>query len=425
MNHSDLSEKRLLLVGSYPPPFGGVSSFIKELEKGMADKVGQFYVLHFDNAATQVTTAPHTIIHRLPNRPNHYLINISSLGLFKLSHVFLLFLINAFKGIRLYGGALVQAMIIAAIAKKNKSNAITIFTTRAGSVIPYLHRLLPHTPIYYCVFADPFKNPYFYKKHIKWYREAMLRSRRVFSSSHYCAGVTKIFDSAIDPEVIYIGVDTNRFNPTIPQRESKQKLNLPIDKQIILTVARMEAEMGVPDILAIAEKVLSMTDNAIFVIAGAEGSSTPLVEAAAKNSGSRIVCRVNVPGDDLPHYYAASSFVIAPTVGVHACMGVSVKEAMAAGRPVIVSDSGGLPEAVQDQYNGIIVPLTDHGGVDIERFAGSIVLLINDGNTRDAMGFHSRLRAERIFSADSTLAGFMKLIATGNTCQKARVATHL
>ena len=409
-----LLEKRLLLVGSYPPAFGGVSSFIRELEIGLASRVRQFYVLHFDVSTSIVSTGPQLIIHKLPNRPNSCLFSALSLGPLRLLHVLVLFLSNSHKDVRLYSSSLLQALIIAMIAKKNKSNVVTIFTTRAGAVIPYLSRLIPGTPIYYCVFADPYKNPVFYKKHNSWYRDAMLRSRRVFSSSKYCAGVTKFFDSSIKPEVIYVGVDTSRFHPSTPQLKSRQKLNLPMDKQVILSVARMEAEMGVPDILKIAEKVLSVLTNAIFVIAGARGSATPMVEDAAQASGGRIFCRINVPFDDLPLYYSASSIVIAPTIGVHACMGVSVKEAMAAGKPVVVSDSGGLPEAVQNNHNGIIVQLNGNGTINCEKFSEVILDLLQDTGKQYVMGSNSRLKAVTMFSADSSTSSYAKLIIGSN-----------
>jgi starch synthase len=238
----------------------------------------------------------------------------------------------------------------------------------------------------------------------------MLRSRNVFSSSQYCAAVTKIFDVSIKPKVIYVGVDMDRFHPDTLGSESRKKLDLPSEAQIILTVARMETEMGVPAILKIAERVLLGSPTAIFVIAGAKGAATPLVEDAAKMNGGRLFCRVDVPSDDLPHYYAASTIVIAPTVGVHACMGVSVKEAMAAGKPVVVSNSGGLPEAVEHRITGIIVQLMDTGEIDTTKFADSIVALMQDTETGNAMGQKGRLRAEKIFSANATTDSFIKLI---------------
>lgn len=406
-----LSEERLLLVGSYPPPFGGISSFIIELEKGLATNVSQFYVLHFADTSC-VDYKQNITVHKLQNRPNRLLINVLSLGVGKLFEVFILLVINVFKDIRLYSSAILQALYISMIAKKENSTSITIFSTAAGAVIPYLSRLIPNIPIYYCVFADPYKNPKFYRKHKMWYRDAMLGSRQVFSSSYYCASVTKFFDISINPKVIYVGIDIDRFHPKIPEFESRQKLNLPIDKQIVLSVSRMELEMGVLDTLKIAEQVLINSTDIIFVIAGAYGSVTPLVEAAAQASGGRIICRVNLPGDDLPLYYAASTIVIAPTVGVHACMGVSVKEAMSSGRPVIVSNSGGLPEAVVHQSNGIIVPLLKNGDLDIFQFSNSILTLIYDSQKLTSMGKQSRLRAEAIFSSTASITAFSNLLTS-------------
>lgn len=408
---NSLSDKRLLLVGSYPPPFGGVSSFITELEKGLAEHVNQFYVLSFHSDTSMISKSPNTVIHKLPNRPNAYLFRSLATNPLKLLFLTYKYLSNVYKDPHLYTGSLLNALITAAVAKKNRSNSITVFTTRAGATIPFIKCLLPNVPIYYCVFADPYKNPDFYEKHRRWYREAMLKAKKVFSSSHYCAAVTKLFDTSIQAGVIYVGVDTKRFHPSTPQTESRRQLGLPEDRELILSVARMEPEMGVPDILAIAERVLSANNKACFVMAGAKGAVTPQVEEAAAKSGGRIICRVDVTANDLPKYYAASTIVMAPTVGVHACMGVSVKEAMAAGKPVVVSDSGGLPEAVKHEYNGLIIPLSATGGVDTEAFSRALLALLAEPPRREAMGEHSRVRGLELFAADTSVKNYMAMIS--------------
>ena len=40
-------------------------------------------------------------------------------------------------------------------------------------------------------------------------------------------------------------------------------------------------------------------------------------------------------------------------------MGVSIKEAMACGKPMIASASGGIPEAVEDGVNGFVIPFSE------------------------------------------------------------------
>ncbi len=401
---------RLLIVGSYPPPFGGVSSFVTELEKGLADLVEQFYVLSFHSNESYIKKSKNTVIHKLPNRPKLFILRALVSSPVKTSILFLKYILNVSKSPKFYTSAFINALIICAIAKKNASTSITIFQTRAGASIPFIKIMIPRTPLFYCVFADPYKDPEFYRVHNDWYREAMVGAQKVFSSSKYCSDVTKKFDTSIKPVVVYAGVDTDRFSPLMSQLESREKLQLPLNTKLVLSLARMEPEMGVVDVLAIAKSVLINTENTCFVIAGAKGSVTPQVEEFAAQSRGRVICRVDVPADYLPDYYSACDVIIAPTVGVHACMGVTVKEAMAAGRPVVVTDSGGLPEAVIHEYTGLIVPLKDSGEVDVPLFANYLSGLLADDSRSEAMGSHSRERAIHLFSAEKTVEVFSAMI---------------
>ena len=134
------------------------------------------------------------------------------------------------------------------------------------------------------------------------------------------------------------------------------------------------------------------------------------IKKFVKIKKGKIFCRVNVKAEDLPKYYASCHFLIAPTVGVHACMGVSVIEAMSSGRPVIVSDSGGLPDAVDNDYNGIIVPLLESGEVDKELFAKKILKLVDDVNLHKEMSINTRKKVEDLFAKEKTVEKFHRMI---------------
>ena len=82
----------------------------------------------------------------------------------------------------------------------------------------------------------------------------------------------------------------------------------------------------------------------------------------------------------------------------------TVLEAMAAGRPVVATDVGGVGEAVGDA--GLLVPPREPGVL-----AAACLRLLNDEGQRDAMGKLARLRvlsqftAERCFGAYRSLYG--------------------
>jgi glycosyltransferase involved in cell wall biosynthesis len=408
-----LRGRTLLFVGPYPPPFGGVSSHLAELARSFVPTGVNFHVLHFgDKTSEEVLDGAH--VHRTANRPAWKLLKALLRNPFRLLIALSLWASRLRKGARLYSSGLLQALITAEIADRVGAQTVTVYTTRMGMMVPYLRALRPHLAIFYCVFADPYKNPAFYTFHKHWYRKAVLDSNRVFASSAYCSRVVEVFSKELSADVIYIGVDTERFRPVADVEEARRKLQLP-QLPIVLFVGRMEPEMGADNALEVALRVTAERDDLAFVIAGAKGALTDKVLAAAAASGGKIVCRVNVPANDLPGYYAAASVLVAPTLGAHACMGVSIKEAMASGRASVVSDSGGIPEAVRNGVDGIIVPLTERGEIDNRAFGDAVVDLLSSPARCLEYGRNARERAESVFSQDATAGKYVRLFTKGST----------
>jgi glycosyltransferase involved in cell wall biosynthesis len=73
-------------------------------------------------------------------------------------------------------------------------------------------------------------------------------------------------------------------------------------------------------------------------------------------------------------------------------------EAMASSKPVIATNSGGNPEAVEDGATGLLVPPEDPN-----RLAKSILILIKDKTKRNQMGEAGRKRAEKLFNIEKNV----------------------
>ena len=83
---------------------------------------------------------------------------------------------------------------------------------------------------------------------------------------------------------------------------------------------------------------------------------------------------------------------------------MSVLEAMAHGLPVIASRVGGIPEVIEHDRQGLLIPPADAGAL-----AGAIGELIADPALRRRLGDAARERVHRDFSLDATLRQYDRL----------------
>jgi glycosyltransferase involved in cell wall biosynthesis len=76
-------------------------------------------------------------------------------------------------------------------------------------------------------------------------------------------------------------------------------------------------------------------------------------------------------------------------------LGTSLLDAMAFSRPIVATAAGGIPEAVEDNVTGRVVPVRDPAAL-----ADALVELLTDGGKARAMGAQGRRRFEERFTAE-------------------------
>ena len=120
--------------------------------------------------------------------------------------------------------------------------------------------------------------------------------------------------------------------------------------------------------------------------------------------------RVHLAGyrSDAPAVIGACDIVVAPSRGREG-LTKSVIEAMAQGRPAIVTTAGGLPEMVDDGESGFVVPIDD-----VDALADRIERLFGDRELVSDMGHRARNRVAERFAVEKTveetLALYLRLL---------------
>ena len=145
-----------------------------------------------------------------------------------------------------------------------------------------------------------------------------------------------------------------------------------------------------------ARRVVRELPDVRFLIVG-EGELRPALERQVRDLG--LERHVLLPGfrtDVLGLQKALDVFVMS---SITEGLGSAMLDAMACGRPVVATRTGGIPEAVHDGVNGLLVPPHDDAAL-----AAAIVRLLQDDALRERLGGAARQRIVNEFSVDRMVA---------------------
>jgi glycosyltransferase involved in cell wall biosynthesis len=261
----------------------------------------------------------------------------------------------------------------------------------------------PRRSVVLTVFGECFDNPVFFSGREAFVTRYLNRPHAIVSSSKHCANSFSKVGVQRPIEPVYYGIDLERF--AAPQLRDRYRTEIGVNPNEILVVymGRFTDEMGLGRVIDVAPKIFAKMPAARLLLAGAKGPLGPSAQALAERFPDKVRIMNDVPFAVQPSVYAASDMVLAPSHDQHACMGMSIKEAMAASRPVIGSLAGGIPEAIVDEETGFLVPLDATRHIDASQLLDRIERLVVDADLRTGMGEAARRRAEAMFSMERTI----------------------
>jgi len=173
---------------------------------------------------------------------------------------------------------------------------------------------------------------------------------------------------------IYNGVDLERFDEATGGELIRAEFGIPADAPLAVVVGRLEPEKGHPTLIEAWPVVHHRFPSAHLLVVG-EGSERDRLEGlAAAHLRAEICCAsVHFLGrrEDVPQILAAANVVVMPSY--REAQGLAIVEALAAHRPVVASNVGGIPEMIRSGENGILVPSQDPSAL-----ASAIGLLFRD-----------------------------------------------
>lgn len=203
---------------------------------------------------------------------------------------------------------------------------------------------------------------------------------------------------AVIPNALCLDQFATSNSPVPNSKRTIEPSNHPIT---ILHVGRLERAKGVMILTDAIPKVARQIPSARFVFIGddrATGgrmSQRAVLEAQLTDAGARanveFLGKVDQP--TLVEWYRRADICVVPSV-LYESFSYTCAQAMAAGKPVVATRIGGIPETVQDGVGGIMVAPGNS-----EELAEALIRLTQDTELRLRMGKAGREKAVSEFDA--------------------------
>ena len=401
---------RVLLVGSYPPPFGGIATHLTALIPGLRERAAEDVAVITMGEAERTESVPGATLYRV-----HLKAHVAELAN-PASWPLVWKVIRALRGGGLTSAEMlreaVKAVVVDRIARAHASQVVAFYHSDAHfELVPLTDHWRGRRSTVLTVFGEVYGNPGFMQRHRKIMERVLEAPAAVWASSAHCARSFSTIGINRCIEPIFIGVELDG-GETAPLRAAYRDANaIPPEDVVVLFMGRFIRDMGLDVLLDVIPESLRAEPRLRFLLAGAKGDLSDDAQALAARHGSRVTVLQNVPFATQASLYAAADIVVAPSFDHRACMGLSIKEAMAASRAVVATDSGGIPEAVVHGETGYLVPLDPATrSADKGRLRAFIMELAADGALRERFGRAGRARTEELFGVERTIDRVASLI---------------
>jgi len=208
-------------------------------------------------------------------------------------------------------------------------------------------------------------------------------------SEEVADSVRLVYGAKLQSPVIFNGVDTKRFACSNCKKEKQEGGEI-----ILLHVGRFSPSKNHKLLIEAFSYALNQNPNLRLWLVG-DGELRPSIEEMVQKLGLGDRIRFLGTRSDIPKLMACSDIFVLSSKWEG--LPLVVIEAMAAGKPVVATAVGGVPELVENGLTGLLVPSDNANAL-----AEALLLLAEDPELRQVMGQKGQKKAIDRFDISRT-----------------------
>ncbi len=297
--------------------------------------------------------------------------------------------------------------VLQIIYNLKKSNYDIVLIEGNDELIIPISNCVGKNKVYFHIHARLFSRPEIYDY-----------CNKVITVSNYIKSQVHLNTEKIDGDVIVLKncTNINRFSRdhNLQFRQTvRSKYNISPDETVICFTGRIVKEKGVKELV---EALLLLPFNLQFrlFIVGSAGSDFGMSKGTteyysellslAKKLRDRVIFTGFLKNEKIPHILAASDISVIPSL-YEEPGALTVFESLAAGLPIVTTDSGGIPEYVTNDCSYIIKRDKDF----IPNLSLALQELITSKDKRESMGKAGFMHVQQ-YSYDNYYSDLLKIL---------------
>jgi len=275
--------------------------------------------------------------------------------------------------------------------KANKINIIQAHSAHALSIALFVKLFYSYVKLI-CVRRVDFhinKNLFSQLKYNNW------RIDKLICISEFIKSV--LIEDGIKEEKLYTirsGTDIRKFSNVISDSELKDKLNIGSDDFVLGTVAAFAGHKDYPNLINAFKLIVEKRKKVKLCLVG---------EGPLKNNIEKFVHELDISENvifcgfqkDVGQFLKLFDLFI--LASKKEGLGTSIIDALSVGLPIVAASSGGIPELITNNHNGILVEPKNP-----KELSDAVIKLMDDEEKRKALGKNALNTVEK-FSIETTV----------------------
>ncbi|MGD8523629.1 MAG: glycosyltransferase [Desulfobacterales bacterium] len=196
--------------------------------------------------------------------------------------------------------------------------------------------------------------------------------------------------------VVHSGIDPDRFR-TESSKELISEFTIKNDEKVVINVAHLAGHKGQKYLVRAIPTVVEHFPRTRFFIVGG-GELMEELKALAVSIGLTDELVFTGFREDVGAFYRLADLFVMSSV--EEGLGTAVLDALALGKPVVATNSGGIPEMITDGENGRLVPAKNP-----DALAAGIIEMLADSDRARRMAVRGPELVKARFSIEAMVAG--------------------